>query len=418
MPATKTERLVNLVICLLATRTFVPKERLRATLEPYRACSSDEAFERMFERDKEELRQLGIPLEVGAVNAYFEDEIGYRIAPGEYALPELELEPDEAAALGLAARFWQQATLAQAASSALLKLKAAGVEIGDPSPVGIEPRVRAEAPAFEPLLEAVYERQIVRFPYRRSDGQSAVREVEPWTIDSWRGRWYLAGFDVDRADARVFRLDRITGPVLLTGRAPTHKAPARLDVRAQVEAYASGSGSDAGQVATLLARPGTCFQLRRMAVETTAGPDGWDTLTVPFRNESSGWLAEFGADVVVLGPPSLRENVIARLRAQVSAGALAGFSKRAAEKEAAEKAAAASDGMSGEVSQAAKATVPAARSEMQFGAPAQPAADNAAASVGSGGADGTPSDIEQPEAAGLGREHPAADGAGVVEVAA
>jgi proteasome accessory factor B len=318
MPATKTERLVNLVICLLATRTFVPKERLRATLEPYRACTSDEAFERMFERDKEELRQLGIPLEVGAVNAYFEDEIGYRIAPGEYALPELELEPDEAAALGLAARFWQQATLAQAASSALLKLKAAGLEIGEASPAGIEPRVRAEAPAFEPLLEAVYERQIVRFPYRRSDGQSAVREVEPWTIDSWRGRWYLAGFDVARNDARVFRLDRITGPVLLTGRAPGHKVPARLDVRAQVESYAGHTGSEPIQAATLLARPGTCFQLRRMATEVSPGPDGWDTLTVSFRNEASGWLAEFGADVVVLGPPALRENVIARLRARAA----------------------------------------------------------------------------------------------------
>ena len=313
MPATKTERLVNLVICLLATRTFVPKERLRATLEPYRACPSDEAFERMFERDKEELRQLGIPLEVGAVNAYFEDEIGYRIAPGEYALPDLELEPDEAAALGLAARFWQQATLAQAASSALLKLKAAGVEIGEASPAGIEPRVRAEAPSFEPLLEAVYERQIVRFPYRRSDGQSAVREVEPWTIDSWRGRWYLAGFDVARDDARVFRLDRITGPVLLTGRAPSHKVPARLDVRAQVAAYA-GQGGGEPSTATLLARTGTCFQLRRMASETVPGDDGWDTLVINARNEISGWVAEFGADVVVLGPPALRESVLAKLR--------------------------------------------------------------------------------------------------------
>jgi proteasome accessory factor B len=314
MPATKTERLVNLVICLLATRTFVPKERLRATLEPYRGCPSDEAFERMFERDKEELRQLGIPLEVGAVNAYFEDEIGYRIAPGEYALPELELEPDEAAALGMAARFWQQATLAQAASSALLKLKAAGLEIGEASPAGIEPRVRAEAPAFEPLLEAVYERQIVRFPYRRGDGQSAVREVEPWTIDSWRGRWYLAGYDVARADSRVFRLDRITGPVLLTGRAPNHKVPARLDVRAQVAAYARSGGGEPS-TATLLARVGTCFQLRRMASEVAIGEDGWDTLTITVRNEISGWLAEFGADVVVLGPAALREGVLAKLRA-------------------------------------------------------------------------------------------------------
>ena len=405
MPATKTERLVNLVICLLATRTFVPKERLRATLEPYRACTSDEAFERMFERDKEELRQLGIPLEVGAVNAYFEDEIGYRIAPGEYALPELELEPDEAAALGLAARFWQQATLAQAASSALLKLKAAGLEIGEASPAGIEPRVRAEAPAFEPLLEAVYERQIVRFPYRRSDGQSAVREVEPWTIDSWRGRWYLAGFDVGRDDARVFRLDRITGPVLLTGRAPGHKVPARLDVRAQVESYAGHTGSEPTQAATLLARPGTCFQLRRMATEVSPGPDGWDTLTVAFRNEASGWLAEFGADVVVLGPPTLRENVITRLRARAA--------DQAADSVGASTVGAGASGA---------AVVPGARREVSTGTGTIAGTDLGKAVSATVPAQYSPNSSTpnpaQKNVPGLDRDHSTADDTGIVEVAA
>lgn len=313
MPASKTERLVNLVICLLASRTFVTKERLRATLEPYRNCPSDEAFERMFERDKEELRELGIPLEVGTVDALFEDEVGYRIAPGEYALPELRLAPDEAAALGVAARFWQQATLAQAASSALLKLKAAGVDVGESGPSGIEPRVRAEAPAFEPLLEAVYDRQVVRFSYRRSDGDVRSREVEPWTIDSWRGRWYLAGFDLGRDDARVFRLDRITGPVLLTGRPPERKVPDRLDVRAQVDAYAR-SGGDLGP-ATLKVRAGTCFPLRRTATSVAEGSDGWDTVVITARGGTDGWLAEYGADVVVLEPPALRGAVVSRLRA-------------------------------------------------------------------------------------------------------
>jgi proteasome accessory factor B len=319
MPASKTERLVNLVICLLASRTYVTKERLRATLEPYRNCPTDEAFERMFERDKEELRELGIPLEVGTVSALFDDEVGYRIAPGEYALPELHLEPDEAAALGVAARFWQQATMAQAASSALLKLKAAGIDVGGgAAPLGIEPRVRAEAPAFEPLLEAVYERQIVRFPYRRPGAEVRLREVEPWTIDSWRGRWYLAGFDLDRDDARVFRLDRITGPVLLTGRAPSRKVPDRLDVRAQVDAYARSS-TDLGP-ATLKVRAGTCFYLRRGAVSVTEGADGWDTVVISARGDTAGWLAEYGADVIVLDPPALRAAVIAGLRV-VAAGA-------------------------------------------------------------------------------------------------
>lgn len=322
MPASKTERLVNLVICLLASRTFVTKERLRATLEPYRNCPTDDAFERMFERDKEELRELGIPLEVGTVSALFEDEVGYRIAPGEYALPELHLEPDEAAAIGVAARFWQQATLAQAASSALLKLKAAGLDIADAAPAGIEPRVRIEAPAFEPLLEAVYDRQVVRFSYRRSDGEVRAREVEPWTIDSWRGRWYLAGFDLGREAARVFRLDRITSPVLLTGRQPEHKVPDRLDVRAQVDAFAERSSADIGP-ATLRVREGTCFPLRRGACSIVEG-DGWDTIVITAYAGTAGWLAEYGPDVVVLDPPSLRADVVANLRVIAAAPAPAG----------------------------------------------------------------------------------------------
>jgi proteasome accessory factor B len=209
--------------------------------------------------------------------------------------------------------------MAQAASSALLKLKAAGIDVGGgAAPLGIEPRVRAEAPAFEPLLEAVYDRQIVRFPYRRPGAEVRLREVEPWTIDSWRGRWYLVGFDLDRDDARVFRLDRITGPVLLTGRAPSHKVPDRLDVRAQVDAYARSS-TDLGP-ATLKVRAGTCFYLRRGAVSVAEGDDGWDTVVIAARGDTAGWLAEYGADVVVLNPPALRDAVIAGLRA-VAAGA-------------------------------------------------------------------------------------------------
>jgi proteasome accessory factor B len=145
-----------------------------------------------------------------------------------------------------------------------------------------------------------------------------VREVEPWTIDSWRGRWYLAGFDLGRDDARVFRLDRINGPVMLTGRAPEHKVPDRLDVRAQVDAFAVNSSGDLGP-ATLRVREGTCFPLRRGASSIVEGHDGWDTIVVKAYADTAGWLAEYGPDVVVLEPPSLRADVIAALRAVMAA---------------------------------------------------------------------------------------------------
>jgi proteasome accessory factor B len=122
MSRRKTERLLNLVVCLLATRRYLTAEQIRQAVPGY--PDGSEAFKRMFERDKEELRELGIPLETGSEG---DEETGYRIQRQAYELPEIQLTPDEAAVLGLAARVWQRASLAEAASGALLKLRAAGV---------------------------------------------------------------------------------------------------------------------------------------------------------------------------------------------------------------------------------------------------------------------------------------------------
>src|SRR6266568_5326613 len=126
MSSRRAERLVNLVLCLLSTRQFLSAERIRAAVPGYEsdgAGRGDEAFKRMFERDKAELRDLGVPLETGR-NSVFDTEDGYRIARRDYELPEISLSPDEAAAVGLGARLWQSAGLAEAARGALIKLRA------------------------------------------------------------------------------------------------------------------------------------------------------------------------------------------------------------------------------------------------------------------------------------------------------
>jgi proteasome accessory factor B len=102
--ASKSERLLNLVILLLVSNNYVTKERIRALTEPYRNCPTDDAFEKMFERDKDELRSLGIPIEVGFLDKFFEDEQGYRIKRDAFELPSIDFASDEAAVLGLAAR--------------------------------------------------------------------------------------------------------------------------------------------------------------------------------------------------------------------------------------------------------------------------------------------------------------------------
>src|SRR3954468_5057054 len=109
MSRRKTERLLNLVVCLLATRRYLTAEQIRQAVPGY--PDGSEAFKRMFERDKEELRELGIPLETGSEG---DEETGYRIQRQAYELPEIQLTPDEAAVLGLAARVWQRASRAAA----------------------------------------------------------------------------------------------------------------------------------------------------------------------------------------------------------------------------------------------------------------------------------------------------------------
>ena len=101
MSIARAERLVNLVLCLLSTRQYLTAERIRGDRARLRRRASDDAFFRMFERDKTELRELGIPLETGR-NSAFDAVEGYRIARRDYELGDIDLEPDEAAAVALA----------------------------------------------------------------------------------------------------------------------------------------------------------------------------------------------------------------------------------------------------------------------------------------------------------------------------
>ena len=317
MSKRKTERLLGLVVCLLSTRRYLTADQIRQAVPGY--PEQDDLFKRMFERDKEDLRDLGVPLETG-VNHPFDDDPGYRIRQQAYELPELRLEADEAAVLGLAARVWQRAELAGAAAGALLKLRAAGMEAGDerPVPVGIEPRLGTPEPAFGPLWEAVRDRRPVAFSYRaagRSEPQR--RELEPWGVVNRHGRWYVAGWDRGRDDTRVFRLSRIAGTVKFCGPAGSVTVPEGADVRELVRDWDSAPARE--HTAVLRVRSGGGVGLRQHAVSVgpdETGPPGWDLVTTRFADVGSfaDYAASFGPDAVVLDPPDLREAVIARLK--------------------------------------------------------------------------------------------------------
>ena len=121
--STKTERLLNLFFLLLNSSRPLNRSEIKNRIEDYKSQDSEVAFERMFERDKDELRQLGIDIEVKSIDPFFEDELGYRILPSSYALNIHDLSSKELALLSLAAAFWRDSSMSQESQKALRKLE-------------------------------------------------------------------------------------------------------------------------------------------------------------------------------------------------------------------------------------------------------------------------------------------------------
>jgi proteasome accessory factor B len=254
---------------------------------------------------------MGVPLETGRTSV-FDTEDGYRIARADYELPEITLTGEEAAAVGLALRLWESAQLAGAAQSALVKLRAAGVDVDPTRTLPVQPRLDSDEPAFEPAYAAARDRRVLQFDYRRPDEDApARRHVQPWGVVAWHGRWYLVGLDLDRHAPRVFRLSRVVGIPRATGPEGAFEPPADVDLSALVARQAGGEE----HLVVVRARPGAAVGLRRWATPLGAADDGDDRLqlrtTEPWRLADQ--LAAYGPDVVVESPQAVRAAVVERL---------------------------------------------------------------------------------------------------------
>ena len=323
------ERLLNLVIGLASARRPVTRAQIRETFSGYAASASPAAFERLFERDKEALRRLGIPLITASVST-FDDEVGYLIDTSDYALPPLEFTPQQARIATLAATLWRDSAMQDAATRGVTKLRAAGASMGGLAPSTVDINAGATTPAFTALRDAIRERREVTFTYRAaSTGKESERRVQPWRITGRRGTWYLTGYDLDRSDSRLYRIDRITGNVRRRGKEGAFEIPAPDAQNARVPV--------AEPVTTrVVVAAGRANALRLRAVEarplaeydgSPAGPalpeqllDAWEgadviTLTTPDVIELSRAIAGLGEHALVLEPSELREQVIELLRA-------------------------------------------------------------------------------------------------------
>ena len=224
----RSERLLNLVVAMLGTGRAISRADIRRLVPGYLATASDSAFERMFERDKDELRSMGIPIET-----VFDDSgdvLGYRIDRQQFGYVDVQFSSAEFQVLGVAAQAWEQAALGPQARNALLKLRPIVVDAPD-SPsmsVSFAAHLTASESALLPLLGAVRAQHSVTFPYRAPGSTvDSERTVEPWGVLCRSGFWYLIGFDCDRSAQRIFRLSRISGQLVNTGSQSVQPRPDR-----------------------------------------------------------------------------------------------------------------------------------------------------------------------------------------------
>lgn len=199
----KLDRLLNLTAALLDTRVPLTAEELRLRVPGY-SSDSDEAFHRAFERDKDDLRELGIPIETVTVEHHEQPRAAYTIHPEAYALPDPGFELDELAAIQLAAAAVQLEGLDDEPDEALRKL--GGTPIS-----GNASETLGEVPTPAVLLDlfvAVLEHRTITFRYLQDE-----RRMHPYRLQFERGRWYVTGYDLDRGAKRSFRLDRIADGV-------------------------------------------------------------------------------------------------------------------------------------------------------------------------------------------------------------
>jgi proteasome accessory factor B len=302
------ERLINLVALLLESNRPLTFDEIRHRLPAWQQKDRDTA-KRQFERDKDTLRQIGIPIEVVPTDAW-EVQEGYVIPRDRYALPDISFTAEEAAALFVAAH---QPAADREAAQAFRKL-ALGVDTGLLSSLergGAAAGVDTSGPHLHALADAVSRRRRVRFRYRPVRGRAGERIVEAWALVFRRGAWYLVGRDRKRGEPRSFRLSRILSPVGDAGQGDPPPEGFRAADHLTVGPWGVGEPETTARLAfspkvawwALAEVPGA------RTVRTRRG--GWIEAEVPAGEGQSfvSWVLSFGPDAEVLAPKSLRQAV-------------------------------------------------------------------------------------------------------------
>lgn len=272
MSSAKTERLVNLTMALLASRRYMQKSEIFRKVAGY--TGSQETKERMFERDKDDLRAMGIQIDVASQDPLFEDEPGYRIRPETYQLPISEFSPEELGVISAALGIWRRSDFAVEVEGAVRRVKSSSmidVEVPDLDAASLD---LIEEGLLD-ISRALASRSSITFNYQKSGSSSSEeRQVNPLGLSTWKGSWYLVGEDLVKADIRVFKLSRITSQVSVSKKRDTYEIPQDFVVKDYLVMFTQEAISITAKVKK------DCVQhIRARATSLNSVDDEWDRIS-------------------------------------------------------------------------------------------------------------------------------------------
>jgi predicted DNA-binding transcriptional regulator YafY len=309
---TRIERLINLIAALLDAPRPMTAEQIRRGIAGYDQPDK-ENFRRSFERDKKELRELGIPIETVEMGEWGDEPEGYTIPKDKYYMPELDLADDELAALRIVADVVLGS--GEQAAVGFRKLSASAETSAWNAPHLVwGADVAAEQPNLSPLFAALVERVPVGFAYVSGDGSTSQRTVEPYTLVHRRGHWYLVGRDIDRDATRSFKVSRIDRMERGEG---SYDIPADFDASAHTGMESWEIGEEVPIPVTLRFAPGFSWwaEQNMTFAARTKSPDGSVevSLDVAKLDALISWVLGFVPQVEIVEPEEARARLVEHL---------------------------------------------------------------------------------------------------------
>jgi len=303
----KAERLINLTMALLETRRPLGKEEIFANVAGY--AGTPEAMERMFERDKDDLRDLNIEILVEAKDKYFDDEVGYRIVKVDFEMPITDFSSAEIYWLSVAANIWRGAALENLAQDALFKIQSTSAEYVPLEPLASMPIIQTSEPIFFALWSSINRKEFISFLYKGIDGLVVERKVAPHSLVSRRGHWYLVAKENSSNDFRRFRLGRFqTQPEIISS-----ENAFQIEVDYNVNDYIEDISEHLIEKAEILIKPGSGSAIRQLGKfkDLDSTDSKWER--VQLENIDFDLLVYnilwCGPDVKVIKPDTLVQSV-------------------------------------------------------------------------------------------------------------